>query len=310
MPELPEVETTVRQIHAKTRGLLICDVWTDYGSPFNHGKPNIKYAPFFKKFKKAVVGRKIKSSSRRGKHVLIHLSDEVTILVHMKMSGHFLYGKFKKTKSGWTPDEKRIELHDPYNRFIHLVFVLSNGKHLAFSDLRKFAKVTFFHDKEWDSVTDLSVIGPEPLEKDFIFSVFKERLLLKPRSKIKPALMDQTVIAGIGNIYSDEILFEAGVHPEERVWRIPLLKLKKMYEEMQRILTVSISVGGDSESDFRDLDGKRGEFQNHHKAYRHTGEVCSKKGCRGTIVRKVVAGRSAHFCNHHQTLLKSQRAVS
>lgn len=304
MPELPEVETTVRQIREKTAGLSIRTVWTDYGSPFHRGKNNIKDKKFFGVFKKEVTGKKIRGATRRGKHILIHLSGGITMLIHMKMSGHFLYGKYKRTKQGWKPDETREELHDPFNRFIHLVFSLSNGKHLVFSDLRKFAKVTFFNDQERDTVTDLSVIGPEPLEKKFDFTTFKERLLTKPRGKIKPTLMDQTVIAGIGNIYSDEILFEAGVHPEERVWRIRTPKLKKMYSALKRILVLSIKVGGDSESDFRDLDGKRGGFQNKHKAYHHTGERCSQVGCGGVIVRKVVAGRSAHFCNRHQALLK------
>jgi formamidopyrimidine-DNA glycosylase len=309
MPELPEVETTVRQIKKVARSLTITDVWTDYGSPFHNGKPNIKDGPFFEKFRKVVIGRKIIDTSRRGKHVLIHLSGGVTILAHMKMSGHFLYGKYKRHVHTWIPDEKSETLHDPYNRFIHLVFSLSNGKHLAFSDLRKFAKVTFFHDKDRESVADLSTIGPEPLAKGFSLELFTERLALRPVGKIKQVLMDQSIIAGIGNIYSDEMLFSAGVHPEERVMDIPKDKLKKMHGAMKKILKYSISIGGDSASDFRDLEGKRGGFQNKHKAYRRTGQKCLKQGCSGRILRRVVGGRSAHFCDRHQRLSKKYASI-
>lgn len=310
MPELPEVETTARQIKKFTSGKTIRDVWTDYGSPHHFGKRNIKDRKFFEEFKRAVIKRKIINASRRGKHILVHLSGGLTILVHMKMSGHFLYGEYEQTKNGWVPKIKDGPLRDPFNRFIHLVFSLSGGKHLAFSDLRKFAKVTFFHDKEKDSVTDLSLIGPEPLSKTFLLSDFKKTLFRKRGGKIKQVLMDQTIIAGIGNIYSDEMLFEAGVHPEERVENIPEAKLKILFRSMKKILAYSIKIGGDSASDFRNLEGKRGGFQNKHRAYRKTGERCSRRGCGGIIVRKKVGGRSAHFCNRHQQLKGARGAVS
>lgn len=309
MPELPEVETTVRQIKRAVLGLSIKDVWTDYGSPHHLGKKNIKDRPFFEKFKKTVIGKKIVGTSRIGKHVLIHLSDGVTILTHMKMSGHFLYGTYKKVKNTWVPGEEREALFDPYNRFIHLVFTLSNDKHLAFCDLRKFAKITFFHDNERNSVADLSVIGPDPLDKKFTLKYFKKRLFEKPHGKIKQVLMDQSIIAGIGNIYSDEILFVAGVHPEEKVENISYQKLQRMFSATRLILKHSIKIGGDSASDFRTLDGKKGGFQHMHNAYRKTGQKCPQKNCGGTIIRKKVGGRSAHFCNRHQRLLKKNRVL-
>lgn len=310
MPELPEVETTVREIRKIAKGLRILGVWTDYGSPFHKGKKNIKNKKFFRIFRREVLGRKILDTSRRGKHILIHLSGNITILVHMKMSGHFLYGTYKKTPEGWIPIDTNKALKDPYNRFIHLVFSLSNKKHLAFSDLRKFAKITFFNDSEKDTMTDLSLVGPEPLDVSFTYPLFRERLSLKLNGKIKQVLMDQTIIAGIGNIYSDEILFEAGVHPEERVSKIPEVRLKKMFTAVQKILSYSISIGGDSESDFRNIKGERGDFQNKHKAYHRTGEKCSKKECGGTIIRIKIGGRSAHFCNRHQQLLRQYTQVS
>src|SRR3989344_7808624 len=124
MPELPEVQTTVNGLNRYVRGLVIKDVWTDYYSEFHVGKPNIKDKKFFRKFRVAVIGKKILSASRRGKNVLIHLSGGQTTLVHMKLTGSLLYGTYKKI---------------PNYRFIHVIFNLSNGKDLALSDLRKFA---------------------------------------------------------------------------------------------------------------------------------------------------------------------------
>jgi formamidopyrimidine-DNA glycosylase len=301
MPELPEVEVTVRAIDRLAKNQTIKDVWTDYGSLHHKGKENIKDGPFFEKFRKEILGRKILGASRRGKNVLIHLSGGITILAHMKMSGHFLYGTFKRSGAAWVPvAEIDSELRNPWNRFIHLVFILGNGKHLAFSDLRKFAKVTFFHDKDRASVADFKALGPEPLDPSFALENFKKRISGKRGGTIKQLLLDQSVIAGIGNIYSDEMLFEAAVHPLSTPSAIPTKELGAMYKAMKKILTLSISLGGDSASDFRTIDGAAGGFQKKHKAYHKTGSKCSKKGCKGTIVRLKIAGRSAHFCNTHQ----------
>src|SRR3989344_4312531 len=134
----------------------------------------------------------------------------------MKMTGHLLYGKYKRISNfqfpiskqkqeKWVPVEKGL-LQDSFNQFIHLIFTLSNGKHLAFSDMRKFAKVILFETSKRDEITDLSLLGPEPLH-NLTLQTFRKQLLKKPSGKIKTVLMDQSVIAGIGNIYSDEILW-------------------------------------------------------------------------------------------------------
>ena len=120
------------------------------------------------------------------------------------------------------------------------------------------------------------------------------------RCKIKTVLMDQSVIAGIGNIYSDEILWFVGVHPESRVGAIPKKILQEISRVSKKILAHSITIGGDSKSDYRNIHGQRGGFQNFHRAYRQTGNPCAKKNCRGTIKRLMVGARSAHFCDRHQ----------
>jgi len=148
----------------------------------------------------------------------------------------------------------------------------------------------------------LKNIGPEPLDKNFTFEKFIERLKIKQNGYIKTILMDQFIIAGIGNIYSDEMLWMAGIHPESKSGYIPISKLKLLYESMKKVLNKGIDFGGDSMSDYRNINGERGKFQNHHNAYGKRGLPCGKRGCDGVIIRKVINGRSAHFCNKHQQL--------
>lgn len=296
MPELPEVTTTVNGMNKFLKNLTIKNVWSDYFINTKDKRENtIKNKKYFEKFKKEVTNKKIIGIERRGKNILIHLSNEKTILCHMKMTGHFLYGKYEIEENVWTSKDKK--LNDPFNRFVHLVFSLSNGKHLAFSDMRKFAKLLIFETKK--SLPDISNLGPEPLE---IISAqkFLERLKLRPKDKIKSVLMNQEIIAGIGNIYSDEILWEADLHPEKIVSKININDAKKILSCMKKILKKSIKMGGDSMSDYRNILGEKGGFQNFHKVYKKTGQKCQKNNCGGIIERKIIGGRSSHFCNKHQ----------
>ena len=192
-------------------------------------------------------------------------------------------------------------LKDPFNRFIRLVFTLSNGKHLVLSDMRKFAKVCLLSTSALFESEDLKDVGPEPLVPAFEFRKFKSRLLKRPSGKIKQVLMDQSIIAGIGNIYSDEMLWLSGIHPLSIVSRIPKIKLRELYKGMITVLKKGINFQGDSTSDYRNPYGERGEFQHKHNAYRRTGKSCSKKDG-GMIKRLKVGGRSAHFCPVHQKL--------
>ena len=168
--------------------------------------------------------------------------------------------------------------------------------------MRKFAKVTLIPTDKLSQSPDLAHLGPEPLDKAFTFDVYKERISKKSKGKIKTVLMDQTLIAGIGNIYSDEVLWRAGVNPEERVIHLSDKTLRTMFEAIKTTLRKGIDFGGDSMSDYRNIHGERGQFQAHHEAYRRTHKPCRKRGCGGMITRKIVGGRSAHFCTVHQRL--------
>ncbi len=305
MPELPEVQTTVNGINLYLKGLVIKDVWTNYGGAYHTGKDNIKDSKFFANFKKQIIGKKIIEAKRQAKNILIFLSGDLVVLVHMKMTGHLLYGKYefdsKSKKDPWRAISPEA-LKDPFNRFIRLLFTFSNGKSLALSDMRRFAKVTLFKKSDLEKTSHLENIGPDALDKNLTYQKFKERLLKKSRGKIKQVLMDQSIIAGIGNIYSDEALCRAGIHPESAPAKIPDKILQKLFLEAQNVLKKGIDFGGDSMSDYRNIEGTRGEFQNKHIAYRRTGKKCLIKGCKGKIVRKVIATRSAHFCDIHQKL--------
>lgn len=312
MPELPEVQTTVNGINKMAKNLSILDVWTDYRSISHIGKDNIKDTVFFAEFKKKIVGQKITGAERRAKNILIHLQKGSTILIHMKMTGHVMFGEYdfdpKAKRDPWTARTSG-PLSDPFNKFIHLVFTLASSpsskkpKQLVLSDMRKFAKVTLIETKDLEHSLHLKDIGPEPLTKEFTYEVFKRQIQKRSTGRIKTVLMDQSLIAGIGNIYSDEALWRAGLNPEERVKNIPESYLKILYKSIKEVLLKGIDFGGDSTSDYRNIDGERGKFQAQHNAYRLTGKPCKKKDG-GTIIRKIVGGRSAHYCNVHQKLLK------
>lgn len=296
MPELPEVHTTATILNSLTKGRKVIDVWTDYKSPHYSGKENIKDPQYFSKFKKEVVNKKIKKVWRRAKNVLIDIDGYSTILIHMKMTGHLLHGHFdfdSKNKEWKSSDIGPLQ--DPFNRFIHLVFSLDDGNKIAFSDMRKFATVHLLDDKD-ALIKKFETVGPEPLDENFTWKTLKLCLSKKPKQKIKTALMDQNLVVGIGNIYSDEILWSSKINPERTIQNINDAEFKLLSKNAKEILTKGINFGGDSMSDYRNPYGLPGEFQLHHNAYRRTGKECKRNNCNGIIERKVIAGRSAHFC--------------
>lgn len=302
MPELPEVHTTVSGLQTHVVNLTIKDIWSNYNSPYFKGSETIKDPEYFKLFKKKVLDQRIIQATRRAKNILIKLENGSTILIHLKMTGHLLYGKYKfdsKNKSDpWSPISPE-SLKDPYNRRVRFILSLSNGHFLALSDVRRFAKVTLFEsDKHKDE--HFKDFGPEPLEKSFDLNEFVARLKLKPRGKIKQVLMDQNIIAGIGNIYADESLWRAGINPLEKVADIKPAKMKMLFDAVKKTLARGIDFGGDSTSDYRNIHGEKGKFHETHRAYQRKGEKCTKKGCDGMIVRIVIGSRSAHYCNKHQ----------
>lgn len=288
MPELPEVHTTVEGLKKVIVGKTIQEVWSDFHINTAHAKRrNIKNKKYFNDFKRRAIGAKIRSVERMGKHIIINLSNHHSIIVHMKMTGHLMYGTSDK--------------------FVHLTLKLKNpssssgqvAKDLVLSDMRKFASVCLVGSKEIHNHPGILELGPDPL-KNLSAREFRQRIKSKRYSPIKSTLMDQTVLAGIGNIYSDEILWASAAHPLSRSAKIPDKIFNLMFSNTKKILRKSIKLGGDSMSDYRNAFGEKGSFQHFHKAYRKTGQKCLRGKCRGIIKRIVVRGRSAHFCPAHQ----------
>lgn len=264
MPELPEVQTIVEDLNKKVLGRTFVDVWADE-------KKIIKKS--WDVFKSELIGKKIEKIFRKGKNIIFNLSGGYSMLTHLKMTGHYLYDNYDKA--------------DPMNSFIHIKFSLDNGKVLALSDLRKFAKVEL---KETSKIEEeLEEIGPDPFEIGF--EEFRKRLRT---GKIKQVLMDQKKISGIGNIYSDEILWEAKVHPEKKVQNLSEKELKEIFEASKKILKTALAARGTSISDYRDTEGKKGSYGDIRKVYRKTGKECPR--CGEIIEEKKIGQRSAHFC--------------
>ncbi|MBI4158228.1 MAG: DNA-formamidopyrimidine glycosylase [Candidatus Yanofskybacteria bacterium] len=291
MPELPEVQTTVNDLQKKLVGLKFKDVWTDWPKTF-------RKAEGFENFKKTIKNKKIVSVRRRAKFIIIDIEGAYSIFIHQKISGHLLYGKWKVESGKWISAMMGPLKDERENGYIRTIWTLSNGYQLAFSDLRRFGKIVLVKDDDLSELPEIKKLGPEPLE--IKFKKFKE-LFTNKRGRIKQVLMDPFFIAGIGNIYSDEILWDSGYHPLSRVENLSEIDIKRIYNSTKKILKQAIKAGGTSIEDYRKISGEMGEYQDYTEAYHQHGEKCSKKD--GGIIQRIkIGGRSAHFCSKHQAL--------
>jgi formamidopyrimidine-DNA glycosylase len=286
MPELPEVETTVRSLEQKVQGRTFVDFWTDFPK-------NIKKPKSLSKFEKAIKNKKILGMGRKAKNILFFLSDDKTLLVHQKMTGHLLLGKWKEIKGEWISQISGPLFSDPRNRFIHLILFLDDKNQIALSDMRKFSKIELWENSDLKKSKEFNALGPDPLSKDFTFKIFKK--IIPERGKIKQVLMNQTIISGIGNIYSDEILWEARIHPLRDAGKLKDDELKNIYFAIAKVLKEALIAKGDSFSDYRLISGEVGGYQKIQKAYGRQKLACLR-GDGGIIQRLKIGGRSAHFC--------------
>ena len=303
MPELPEVQTIVNDLNKKVAGCRIIGAWFDWPKmlkdPLDQQRNKIahKHAAVFEK---TIKGKKILSVRRRAKNILVSLSGDLMMLIHLKMTGHLLVGRWKVEKKKVIPLEPKEIVEDPYNQYIHLIFYLDNGKMLAFSDLRKFGKIILGTKEQIENLLEIKKLGPEPLDKSFTIEKFKEALRQARGKKIKQVLMDQEVIAGIGNIYSDDILWTAKIHPFKPGNKLSDKETKDIYTAIKQILTKALKLRGTSISDYRDTAGKEGEYTEERLVYQREDEPCLR--CKTKIKRLKVGGRSAHFCPKCQKL--------
>ena len=293
MPELPEVQTIVNDLNKKVRGLTITDVWTDWPKYFRRSPGH------FDGFKNIVKGKKIIKIWRLGKNLIFELSGDKIMLIHLKMTGHLLIGMWKLKNGKWIAVQKG-PLAEKVNNYIHTMFWLSNNKMMAFSDLRKFGKILITDKKDFSKLEDIKNIGPDPLKPNFKFIEFKN-LIAKKRRVIKKVLMDQNVISGIGNIYADDILFAAKIHPLKKADKLSDKELKAVLKAAKKILKKAVKLRGTSTSDYRDTSGVRGGYGNVRLVYQREGEKCPRN-CGAIIKRIKIGSRSAHFCPACQRL--------
>jgi len=291
MPELPEVETIVRGLKKKIIGLKITDVWADWPK-------TLKQAGGIDGFRKQVKNKKILSVRRRAKYIVMDIEGKKTMFIHQKISGHLLYGKWRLSGGVWGSQISGPLKEDRQNGYIRFVLMLNNGYQLVLSDLRRFGKVILVDDDKVNDLKEIRDLGPEPLE--ISFNKFEE-LFTKKKGRIKQVLMDPKFVAGIGNIYADEILWSSGLHPLSRVESLNKKDLKNIYNHTVAILKKAIKYKGSSMDDYRVISGEKGSFQNLQNAYQLTGKKCKKKDG-GVIQRLRLGGRSAHFCPKHQVL--------
>jgi len=306
VPELPEVQTIVNDLNKKIIGCRITGVWFDWPKmlkdPLDQQRNKVAHKQVAV-FEKTIKGKKILSVQRRAKNLLFSLSNNLMMLIHLKMTGHLLIGKWnvekRQGKEKAIPIEPKEAVNDPYNQYIHLIFYLDNGKMLAFSDLRKFGKVILGTKEQIENLPELRKLGPEPLDKSFKFETFVS-LMRAEKRKVKQVLMDQEVIAGIGNIYSDDILWKARIHPFKPANKLSGKEIRDLYKATKQILVKALKLRGTSTSDYRDTAGKEGGYTDYRLVYQREGEPCQR--CKTKIKRVKIGGRSAHFCSRCQKL--------
>jgi formamidopyrimidine-DNA glycosylase len=294
MPELPEVQTTVSHLVRHVPGRTIVNSWMDPKKPVHTGS-NMAWPAI----RRHITGRRITGVTRRAKYIVIGLSGGLNVWIHQKMTGHLLLGSWVRKAGQWASVAAEGPLADPMNRHIRMIVTLDDGTQIALSDTRRFAKVILTRaDAEVAHIKELAHLGPEPL----VLSTGQFTALFKgKRGLIKPLLMNPSFIVGIGNIYADEILHRAGVHPFARTETLSQKDLTGIYRTMRTVLATAIRQGGSSTHDYRTPDGTKGGYQKRHLAYQQTGQRCTL--CqKGIIERRIHGGRSSHFCPVHQLI--------
>ena len=269
MPELPEVENVVRSLRDRITGRRILDI--------NNYWPRQINGIGFDEFRERVAGTAIQHLDRRGKFILFTLDSSDSMIIHLRMTGQLLL----------QPNLLRMEKH------VHTVFFLSGDEELWFHDVRKFGRI-YLADNAESVVGDL---GPEPMEESFSSDQLFDKLKARRRI-LKPLLLDQKFIAGIGNIYADESLFSAKLRPQRISDTLSRSESDRLHRSIRQTLALAIDRGGATISDYRQPDGSEGEMQDKFSVYGRAGESCIR--CSGTVERIVLGGRSTFFCRSCQ----------
>lgn len=298
MPELPEVQTVVNDLNEKIKGAIIVSFWSDW--------PKAIKNKTLKRFEKEIRDREILNVRRIGKNIFIDLSSGKTLYIHLKMTGHLLIKS--KVKSQKLKATKNY-FDDKVNQYIHHVWTLQKNKSeisLDFSDVRKFAKIVLDDTEKINNLPEIKKLGVDAVSQNFTFAKFSEILNRKSargglafgEKTIGSILMNQELIAGIGNIYRSEILYLANVLPQRKISSLNTAERKKIYRAIFVILKKAIHMRGTSDSDYRDTNGAPGNFQKVLQVYRKTGKKCPK--CATIIKKSTLEQRSIFYCSQCQ----------
>ena len=288
MPELPEVETVVRGLNRLILKKKIVKVKHDWPKSFPNAERDVQ---------DFMIGAEIFKVQRRGKAIIIKLNNGWALVTHLRMTGQIVYRGEENWGAGHPNDDF---LNDLPNKSTRVEIDFEDQTKLFFNDQRKFGYMKLLPEPEIEELSFFQKLGPEPLEDNFTVEIFKERLLKKKNSLIKPTILDQSVIAGVGNIYADEALWRAKIHPETRIKDFSNVDFKNLHESIRFVMNKSIEKGGSTDRNYVNADGSRGNYLEYAAVYHKNGQPC--KRC-GTEISKIrVGGRGTHFCENCQKI--------
>jgi formamidopyrimidine-DNA glycosylase len=286
MPELPEVETVRRGLKSLIIRSTIKSVQHDTPKSFPNATADVE---------QFLIGASVIEIRRRAKILLIDLSTEYTLVIHLKMTGQIVFRGESVFGAGHPNDSLIGELPD---RSTRVTLEFTDGSHLYFNDQRKFGWMKLLPTLEVPNIDFMKKVGPEPLEADFTASEFSERFKRRSKTSIKAALLDQTVIAGVGNIYADESLWGAKIHPKRLVSTITSDEFTRLYTELRSVMNMAIDKGGSTDKNYVNAEGKRGSYLDFARVFRREGKPCPR--CGTTIIKFKAAGRGTHICPYCQ----------
>ena len=288
MPELPEVETVRTGLERLIVKRVVTAVSADTPKSFPNAPDDVT---------KFLIGAQVQAVRRRAKVLLIDLSTGYTLVTHLKMTGQLVYRGEQNFGAGHPNDSLIGELPDKSTR---VTLTFADGSHLYFNDQRKFGWMLLYPTLEVPSIDFMRRVGPEPLDKSFTASAFTARFTRRKNTTIKAALLDQTVVAGVGNIYADEALWGAKIHPATLVKNLSTAQFEVLFTELQYVLRLSIEKGGSTDRNYVNAEGKRGSYIDFARVFRREGQACPR--CGSIILKTRVAGRGTHLCPTCQKL--------
>jgi len=289
MPELPEVETVRMGLEALLPGRVFKHVAHNNEKSFPNAETDV--AAF-------LIGATVERVKRRAKVLLVELSSAYSLVIHLKMTGQLVFVSPEARFGAGHPNDSLVgELPD---RSTRVTFTFADDSRLFFNDQRKFGWVRLIPTTEVPNIDFMRKVGPEPLDPTFTAEDFFERLQRRKNTSIKAALLDQSVIAGVGNIYADESLWGAKIHPATVVHTVSKQKIRTLFDELQYVLKLAIEKGGSSDKNYVNAEGKKGSYLSFARVFRREGLACPR--CNTTIEKLRVAGRGTHICPHCQKL--------